>query len=42
MNLTLDVGKIKFPGMVDSSNRIGDRGTEIVEEVKPLPGEMVK
>lgn len=33
--------KDKIPGMLDSSNRIGDRGTEIVEEVKPLPGEMV-
>jgi maleamate amidohydrolase len=33
--------KDKIPGMVDSSNRIGNRGTEIVEEVKPLPGEMI-
>lgn len=33
--------KDKIPGMVGDAHRIGNRGTEVVEEVAPQPGDVI-
>jgi len=33
--------KDKIPGMVGQEHRIGSRGTQIVEEIEPMPGDII-